>query len=386
MFLGFFLFVSCSQQEETEENLPVTTLPTVKDGWWRSPGSIRVDEPDSKVTYRIVSNNNEVLFSAEQITVPLYVRIEEGEIVERGNLIDIDYESSLGTDFNSPYQLHKKTNEFQVQVQKSEDPVSSNAQRISSLQIYELAGFIEKVVGNTEILNDVKKSLNEGVSPNYFASLKDEKTPLSSIKLVDQNNAEITIDQSLTVHYTNSNGLRIENVEIRQQKIFAVEYIETLDYPTQHTYKSKEGFFADPIYSKIDFDDFNSIVKGFIEDARRYGRNLSHVDLDDIKLNEEPYYPPYSAKFCTDGVEIGLSPEITRDKPHYPYQSRMLFVIWHELGHDLLDLDHPNSPDQIMEPGEILLYDYPDKRLDWARAAKDMFEGKNQVLIDCENQ
>ena len=85
---------------------------------------------------------------------------------------------------------------------------------------------------------------------------------------------------------------------------------------------------------------------------------------------------------------------------------RLMFM-YHELGHDLLNLKHICEPghhmtgwttcmdlygntDKLRHNGEeinqnALTYNNPDPVLDWKRATKDMFDGHKQELIQCQN-
>ena len=85
---------------------------------------------------------------------------------------------------------------------------------------------------------------------------------------------------------------------------------------------------------------------------------------------------------------------------------RLMFM-YHELGHDLLNLKHICEPghhmtgwttcmdlygntDKLRHNGEeinqnALTYNNPDPVLDWKRATKDMFDGYKQELIECQN-
>lgn len=85
---------------------------------------------------------------------------------------------------------------------------------------------------------------------------------------------------------------------------------------------------------------------------------------------------------------------------------RLMFM-YHELGHDLLNLKHICEPghhmtgwttcmdlygntDKLRHNGEeinqnALTYNNPDPVLNWKRATKDMFDGYKQELIECQN-
>jgi len=77
-----------------------------------------------------------------------------------------------------------------------------------------------------------------------------------------------------------------------------------------------------------------------------------------------------------------------------------LKLIWHELGHDILNLDHNFLSNNIMTSSMGTAYhcdqsqikfnsyfsyysQYPN--LSWQKAVKDMFEGVNQYCLDCSN-
>ena len=72
-------------------------------------------------------------------------------------------------------------------------------------------------------------------------------------------------------------------------------------------------------------------------------------------------------------------------------------LMWHEFGHDILNLEHTCQDYHIMnsryycsdankaKETSTWVYDHPDDNKNWQRAVKDMFEGVGQNPYSCGN-
>ena len=115
------------------------------------------------------------------------------------------------------------------------------------------------------------------------------------------------------------------------------------------------GFYADSIYGSIDPNNLLSFVDAFVLDAQRYGVDLSYVRDNCYNILIEDFgSSPISgraAASCVDSqVRVTLNKETWEqniqpflDHPSGFYKDPFMFgfhLIWHELGHDILNLDH----------------------------------------------
>jgi len=174
------------------------------------------------------------------------------------------------------------------------------------------------------------------------------------------------------------------------------------------------GFYADEIYSNIDFNDPMSYVEAFIKDASRNGVDLSYVNLDNFVFNIIPDTEwtsdaaAYASKICDNNqIEITFKQSVW-ETGKIPYKSEIpnsVKLMWHELGHDVLNLDHVCLGNHIMsgrhqdpkivysaadcEEEYITVYgmtwENSDPRKNFQRAVSDMFTGYEQIKFNCQS-
>ena len=168
-------------------------------------------------------------------------------------------------------------------------------------------------------------------------------------------------------------------------------------------------FREDEIYSTIIPGDMMSFLKAFIADAARYGYDLSYVDLEKSEfIIKDGDFLAYSqgscdptAAYITLHTDLWNNPELNSD---HPFHFRVLVaIVWHELGHDLLQLHHLCAGGHFMsgrhqapqgpcgdEPVHKNVYDIEynsnDLYINWQRAAEDMFTLNKQYRNDCYNK
>tara|TARA_B100001175_G_scaffold13518_1_gene10372 strand:+ start:933 stop:1991 length:1059 start_codon:yes stop_codon:yes gene_type:complete len=221
------------------------------------------------------------------------------------------------------------------------------------------------------------------------------------------------------------------------------------------------GIWTDEIYSEIihfldlgeepiestSSEAWSKIVSAFVKDANRHGVDISYVLDNPIKYGIKDLGGPgaIAVRHCIDNnVEIifninGLSRKRNRIKTgdwwYWPKNPSVGFIngdtedervygwlgktplanpggrkykdvpsilktVWHELGHDILNLDHNCLSNNIMtstmgtafhcDESEIKFngaYSFysQEPSISWQKAVKDMFEGVNQYCLDCSN-
>jgi hypothetical protein len=169
-----------------------------------------------------------------------------------------------------------------------------------------------------------------------------------------------------------------------------LEKIEESEIPYKRTHEEimdlvqGKGFWSDPIYSQIDPLQPETYVIAFLADAERHGLDLSFVDINKIIVRfREEGFAGLSHLSCIDDdrVEISYLTAFWNSASYYDIQNERLTVMYHELGHDILNSFHPPTGDmkQFMnqalgETGPIV-WDDSDPMFSFRRMVDDMFSG-----------
>ena len=172
------------------------------------------------------------------------------------------------------------------------------------------------------------------------------------------------------------------------------------------------GFYADEIYSQIDFNDPSTYLEAFIKDAQRHGVDLSYVNKNNFQFTIIPdnlwtlESSAYASRICDDNQIDVTFKESVWLQGKIPYKTSVpsaLKTMWHEFGHDILNLDHVCLGDHIMsgrhqEPKIVysssdcdeeyitvygMDWDNLDPRKNFQRAVNDMFSGFEQINFNC---
>ena len=223
--------------------------------------------------------------------------------------------------------------------------------------------------------------------------------------------ASFGIYKSVGLIYGESNGdYGLENKYVSRdtlQRTYLTQYgakqnwglIKIDEIPNNYTHEEimelveGKGFWSDPVYSKIDPLVPESYVIAFIEDAERHGVDLSFVDINKIEVNfREEGFAGASHLSCIDDdrVEISYYKPFWDSASYYDLYNERITVMWHELGHDLLNSNHPvdGNLNQIMnqllvEPG-LPKWDDSDPMFSFRRMVDDMFSGVG-LFYTCSN-
>ena len=165
-----------------------------------------------------------------------------------------------------------------------------------------------------------------------------------------------------------------------------------------------------PLYSKLNMDSTPlDVVNVFLEEASQYDWDFEEK-VEEIRITNGP--GSYSKAICQENTYIDINIPI-HDGPdsftRWDFSSKMS-VIYHELGHDLLNLNHiclpahhmsgwdscegsesglvgdisPMTYNGIVRSGAAdLLHETEEEVLSWKRATRDMFELTGQD-VKCE--
>ena len=239
---------------------------------------------------------------------------------------------------------------------------------------YELGSFSSS--GPISILNDFDIEIkNEGlvdidISEISSGQIKLVANPSSGFRFLGWDGPSVSVPKS-------SNPLVLEVDSDKQIKANFLNSIDP-DY-------TDIGFHADSIYSKIDPNNLLSYVDVFILDAERYGVDLTYARDHCYNIVLEDFGSSPAAGWtnasCVDTqVRVELNKKTWEqniqpflDHPSGFYKDPYIFgfhLIWHELGHDILNLQHtcnetPNFLNQYSacEEGSNVILQYTSKML-----------------------
>ena len=131
---------------------------------------------------------------------------------------------------------------------------------------------------------------------------------------------------------------------------WVLEKINESEIPYKRTHEeimalvAGKGFWSDPIYSQIDPLIPETYVIAFMADAERHGVDLSFVDVNQILVEfREEGNAGESYLYCLDDerVHISYTQSFWNSASYYDIQNERLTVMYHELGHDILNSLHP---------------------------------------------
>ena len=214
--------------------------------------------------------------------------------------------------------------------------------------------------------------------------------------------ASFGIYKSVGLIYGESNGdYGVENIYISKETVHRTYYTESGakqnwglvkidEIPNKYDHNEimplveGKGYWSDPIYSKIDPLDPKSYVIAFIEDAERHGVDLSFVDINQVSINfRDSGYAGLSHLSCIDDnrVEISYFEPFWASAPYFDIVNERLTVMYHELGHDILNSGHPPNGElkQLMNQGlgenGNVVWDDTNEMFSFRRMVDDMFSG-----------
>lgn len=159
-------------------------------------------------------------------------------------------------------------------------------------------------------------------------------------------------------------------------------------------------FEEDIIYGSIIERDFKSYLRAFIKDAKRWGLDLSHVDVgnSELQLIDESEYLGASIGYRYPNVAII---QIRKSSWNTMSNEDMVKALWHEFGHDILGLDHLCMSGEIMSGQHQdckgpesdggyynvweLSYNNQDMSKNFQRGLRNMFNGTNQIFLSIRN-
>lgn len=197
-------------------------------------------------------------------------------------------------------------------------------------------------------------------------------------------------DENLVNVFISRNVLHREYYTGGNRISFLLEKIEEKDIPHRKTHEEimelvqGKGFWSDPIYAEIDPLVPETYVIAFIKDAERHGLDLSFVDVNKITVAfRDEGLAGLSHLSCIDSDEVHISyyRPFWNSASYFDIQNERLTVMYHELGHDILNSGHPATGDmkQLMNQalGDVgpIVWDDSNPMFSFRRMVDDMFSG-----------
>lgn len=258
-------------------------------------------------------------------------------------------------------------------------------------------------------INDEEELVTVSTTLPLIFEFEDNNVVLNG--MVYNDIASFGIYKSVGLIYGESNGdYGIENKYVSRDTVYRTYYteygakqnwglIKIDEIPNNYTHEEimelvvGKGFWSDPVYSEIDPLVPESYVIAFIKDAERHGVDLSFIDLNKIEVTfreEGTAGSSHLSCYDDDRVKISYLKSFWDSASYYDLYNERITVMWHELGHDLLNSSHPVEGDlnQIMnqllvEPG-LPKWDDSDPMFSFRRMVDDMFSGVG-LYFTCTN-
>lgn len=390
----------------------------INDGWYVSEDIITYDfiEIETGTSFYSYFEKDRNLSSWQH--PENYWNIKNNRVIDRGRVNRI----------GPPYFLTITDSEGYVQPESPSPVHIVNIESFDkSFNIDDLNTWMQKIEDPREPFNNPKFDINFKQSfTNLFENITDEyehislsdsyvnridlkKRGLFDILLVISyiKTSNFCIGEWTTIQ-TSPNGYNTSFEETDCQKIkfqldvtYNIDPLITFPFQTNLDYKSDRGFFGDPVYSKIERGNAKSYLLAFIEDAKRHGVDLSHVNVDDFifKSKDIQNWAGLAYAVCDDSkvhIEIDNTYWDIDKRISSEYDWTVLDIMWHEFGHDILNLNHTCTSHSLLNNiwdenlkcdnyinSNSFYFDHPDPNWNWQRAVKDMFEGVGQNPYNC---
>ena len=168
---------------------------------------------------------------------------------------------------------------------------------------------------------------------------------------------EINTEDTYTVHFSEDGGETYQEedqtIQYLYEKVDRIE-IEREDYPFKTREELKQiftnlgvGFYSDPLYASLNYDDIYDFERVFIADAKRHGLDMSWITgVVQYRFNRDDYvHRGYCATGGGDCAQthavITYAEECWGDQIQEPFWSGRLDVMYHEYGHAVMHYPHP---------------------------------------------
>ncbi len=197
-------------------------------------------------------------------------------------------------------------------------------------------------------------------------------------------------DEALSDVLISRNRINREYLNAGILNSWVLEKIDESEIPNKRTHEEimalvqGKGFWSDPVYSQIDPLVPETYVLAFLADAERHGLDLSFVDVNQILIEfreEGTAGASHLSCFDDERVHLSYTTAFWKSTSYFDIQNERLTVMYHELGHDILNSGHPTTGDmkQFMnqalgDVGPIVWAD-SNPMFSFRRMVDDMFSG-----------
>ena len=293
-------------------------------------------------------------------------------------------------------------------------------------KVIEYSSILNQNGGN---LNEFFKITNEDLA-GYIIRDTNSQTPkevwdLSSKLTIDEDANTIVSFSSLEnfsnnelIHLDDLNNpiklvLNTNNDGVISYKTYILEKVNQIGFDVLDSFKNI-GFYADEIYNQIDISDPTTYLTAFILDAERHNIDLNYIDTDNFhfELVDEDNsdlkgFRAVAMRSCIDNeILVKYSRSGWEEDIANPYKKSFppsFGVMWHEFGHDILNLEHlclgghimsgrHQNPQILNSQSECnseyitlwnMKWDHPNPKNNLERAVDDLFNSTYQIIMDC---
>ncbi len=186
------------------------------------------------------------------------------------------------------------------------------------------------------------------------------------------------VSQGITTYIEDATAKSVSkwklNRDLTEETVPAQTFLEINKFIREN---STVGTFSDSIYKNIDPFDPISLREGFILDAQRNGLDISYLRDEEITLETVDWN--YGAAYgspCRTGV-IKVYREQEWEQIIRPLSNSALWVMFHEMGHAALNLQHNQINGDIMS----VVSDFSLEKL--RDATRRMFQNIEQISYGC---
>lgn len=207
--------------------------------------------------------------------------------------------------------------------------------------------------------------------------------------------------------------LKTNNDGVISYNTYILEKVSQIGFEVLDSFENI-GFYADEVYRQINISDPATYLTAFILDAQRHNIDLSYIDpnnflfeLVDDDNSDLGGFRAVAMRGCFNNeILVKYSRSGWEKDIANPYKKSFppsFGVMWHEFGHDILNLEHlclgghimsgrHQNPQILNSQSECnseyitlwnMKWDHPNPKNNLERAVDDLFNSTYQIIMDC---
>lgn len=199
--------------------------------------------------------------------------------------------------------------------------------------------------------------------------------------------------------YETGDGTRYDVMHL--SKVDSIPYDRTNEELQTLFREKKTGFFSDPVYSQVDVTDLSSFLLTFIEDGKRYGRDMSWINPSNYNFRFDEFLPEKAINGSAPNYQVGYDLFVCKGggrtekatfRINKDWWDRMAFVdqrnlhiqiFWRIFARTLFTYDYFEGEGHLLSYGGSDIYqmtfDDEEEKYNFQEAARKMFQGIDQI-------